>query len=861
MKTTQDAYLDLEKATVALNHLNSNSASHSDPFSAIAELVDNSYDAKSKNLHIDYVKRDNHHILEFLDDGEGMSHEEALKVIAFGHSEKDQKAIGRYGNGLKSGGFHLGRELLILTKKNGIRTVILISHQFHEDHNLLDSVFVPCPSINDKGEPVGTTKEIARFEMEMKIIHEYAPLGSLTLDDLFNRISSSSGTYIMISKLRRSTIGEFLINVTKNPHDFLIDGEDLMKHKTSLREYLQILYLYPVMKIHLRNVLVVPKKICENWIGKYEVDILNKYFKDAYTASAKERNDMEEECRKTVDSIKSQIGDLANRREEHSPYFMKARILNAKLERESQRLQNIIKETDQIKKDYRSGMVMMRCGVETMDRTNNGVHIYVNNRLVKWGYKKTFFKKSGDSSIGISAYLNLDSALFRPTTNKQGLECAKTFNILIKKCDEQLANYEKFLKGFRGNFLQTFNITCETNEEVTETFWKTLGYRSPLSATSGKDLIQNETVAKHLKKLTGIWYLCEQCRSWRVDNRQLAPAAVPGTDLCSSRSLECINPPGRSYPIDEYGFKYRVTPTFSFKKTNPPLPPRRISSPTPILSREEPTRRWKDVVREERTVDDVEAGPVLDNTEDTDMEEPPRRKDISVKQERRSEERHFPVESEDEEEEGAEPDNEVDPEMVEEDSVNQPQEEKEEPQGSRHKALRQARKTGRLSLRCGVAKPVVPAKRRKTESVRESNFRNREECLEHYLNLFLQKFGEEPVAKNEQREINVDEIFKNGFKISLAEIKRLKEMMKAVNKSCASLMTYLRQLENFPLIVAEQGQFSGIQMLQNLNKQIEKEIEEKDKQKPSTSGRSPMKREKNERLSTSGRGATSRREK
>ena len=78
-------------------------------FGALAELVDNSRDAKAKNLHI-YTEKTDYNLrggfsVCFLDDGEGMSPKEAKEVIEFGNSNKknvDLDLIGQYGNGLKS---------------------------------------------------------------------------------------------------------------------------------------------------------------------------------------------------------------------------------------------------------------------------------------------------------------------------------------------------------------------------------------------------------------------------------------------------------------------------------------------------------------------------------------------------------------------------------------------------------------------------------------------------------------------------------------------------------------------------------------------------------------------------------------
>ena len=78
-------------------------------FGALAELIDNSRDAKANHLYIytekPYINGRGDFTICFLDDGEGMSPVECKNVATFGYSKKknlDLDLIGQYGNGLKS---------------------------------------------------------------------------------------------------------------------------------------------------------------------------------------------------------------------------------------------------------------------------------------------------------------------------------------------------------------------------------------------------------------------------------------------------------------------------------------------------------------------------------------------------------------------------------------------------------------------------------------------------------------------------------------------------------------------------------------------------------------------------------------
>jgi DNA mismatch repair ATPase MutL len=71
-------YSVLSEATIAADYLTTNATTHKDPFSAMAELLDNSRDAQAKSVNIYTTDVDTRistegFMLSFLDDGHGMS--------------------------------------------------------------------------------------------------------------------------------------------------------------------------------------------------------------------------------------------------------------------------------------------------------------------------------------------------------------------------------------------------------------------------------------------------------------------------------------------------------------------------------------------------------------------------------------------------------------------------------------------------------------------------------------------------------------------------------------------------------------------------------------------------------------------
>uniref|UniRef100_A0A1I7V1G9 Morc6_S5 domain-containing protein n=1 Tax=Caenorhabditis tropicalis TaxID=1561998 RepID=A0A1I7V1G9_9PELO len=796
------------------------SAIHSDPFSAIAEFVDNSYDAQARNLSIDYIERDGMHLLEFLDDGKGMTHTEALAVIAFGHSSKDQEHIGRYGNGLKSGGFHLGGELLLLTKRGGIRTAMLISHRFHEEKNLESSVFVPCPSIDQHGRPYGTEKELERFDMEMRIIHEYAPLGSLSLDELFNRITTPSGTYIIISRLRRTALGEFLINVTRDQHNILLDGDDLPLHKTSLREYLSIIYLYPRMKIYLRSQLVLPKKICENWMVKYLADIPTSKFKDAFSQNAKERQDTVENLKRKLNTINSDIGELNTRELSIAEQRQQRQKLTVKRDRISELLKTAEKECLDYKKNFKEEKISLNCGLEMQDRANHGLHFYINNRLIEWGYKKAFFKKN-NKAIGVSAYVDLKSSIFRPTTNKQGFECAKTFNTLVKNCDEHLTEYFNYFQNcWLPTHMKNLGIEVFDVDSAMESFWNVYGYRIPFSVNCERGLINNEK-ALEFSQRGGTWFLCQRCRWWKLDMRPGRPPIVPGDVTCQSRNQGCIEQPGKTHR-EGFEKKENWKKVEYARKKNIPIVPSRpkelplqlYSSPTVSSASSviEVPSTSSTLTRRLYTMDQLEDGVMTESEWQEAMKDAVK----TTGTRRATSPMLAPLEYEVDEVD------EVDPEDVEEEPYY--------PQGS---PVRKAEKTARQQAR----RPSVKVKRRlrdetdsdefydlsperpKKKSKSSSSIRmksvepeptfNREQYLEDKLNQFLELVGDKKLPKNGQRNFDPEALMK----------KYDEKQAFATNDRVFILAEYLKKLPNFPLKIPSNLD-DGREILENLIVQI-----------------------------------------
>nr|KAF6435999.1 hypothetical protein HJG63_013445 [Rousettus aegyptiacus] len=142
-------------STMSPRYLQSNSSSHTRPFSAIAELLDNAVDpdVSARTVFIDVEEVKNKSCLTFTDDGCGMTPHKLHRMLSFGFTDKvikkSQCPIGVFGNGFKSGSMRLGKDALVFTKNGGTLTVGLLSQTYLECVQA-QAVIVPIVPFNQQ---------------------------------------------------------------------------------------------------------------------------------------------------------------------------------------------------------------------------------------------------------------------------------------------------------------------------------------------------------------------------------------------------------------------------------------------------------------------------------------------------------------------------------------------------------------------------------------------------------------------------------------------------------------------------------------------------------------------------------------
>uniref|UniRef100_A0A8C4K0A3 MORC family CW-type zinc finger 3 n=1 Tax=Dromaius novaehollandiae TaxID=8790 RepID=A0A8C4K0A3_DRONO len=277
--------------------LHTNSTSHTWPFSAVAELIDNAYDpdVSAKQIWIDKTVINDNICLTFTDNGNGMNSEKLHKMLSFGFSEKSvmngRVPVGLYGNGFKSGSMRLGKDAIVFTKNGETMSVGLLSQTFLEVTKA-EHVMVPIVTFSnhDPAESKNSLKAIlthSLFSTEEKLLAE------------LDAIMGKKGTRIIIWNLRRDKNEKTEFDFDKDRYDIRIP-EDLdetgkrgykkqermdqvvPESDYSLRAYCSILYLKPRMQIILRGQKVKTQLVSKS-LAFIERDIYRPKFLNAKT--------------------------------------------------------------------------------------------------------------------------------------------------------------------------------------------------------------------------------------------------------------------------------------------------------------------------------------------------------------------------------------------------------------------------------------------------------------------------------------------------------------------------------------------------------------------------------------------------
>ncbi|KAK8472128.1 hypothetical protein PHAVU_002G118800 [Phaseolus vulgaris] len=251
-------------------------------FGGIAELVDNSKDAKATKMDIfvDIIplKKSGKDVpmLSLIDDGQGMNHDEVMKMVSFGHKQSDKvdkDHIGKFGVGFKTGAMRLGRDVLVLTQTTNSRSLAFLSQSLNEGK---DNIEIPVVSYCRQGQRMEVDLSMqseALAKYNLKAIKNFSPFNKYLIGEKAALFGTGTGTQIYIWNL-----DEWGSKYCLEWHDGLKGGSSfhqgdivIRSKRTrsrqgqisqkvpldySLRAYLEIIFLVPRMKISVQRTLV-----------------------------------------------------------------------------------------------------------------------------------------------------------------------------------------------------------------------------------------------------------------------------------------------------------------------------------------------------------------------------------------------------------------------------------------------------------------------------------------------------------------------------------------------------------------------------------------------------------------------------
>ncbi|KAJ3592360.1 hypothetical protein NHX12_007487 [Muraenolepis orangiensis] len=287
-------------STLCPKYLITNATSHTSPFSAIAELIDNAYDpdVNAKQLWIDKTQIKDKECLTFMDNGNGLNYDMMHRMLSFGYSDKKtvngKQPIGKYGNGFKSGSMRLGDDAIVLSKSKKDLCVGMLSQSYLRATGA-KQITVPIVSIQQT--PEGLLSVLEEHRASLKDILQYSPFNTeeelLTELQAISSTGATTGSRIIIWNLRRKELDfitdRYDIRIPSDADDSTAALSTTPNRSTpadpnsdfSLRAYCRVLYLKPRMQINIRG-----QKVKTELISK-SLAYVNK---DFYKPSSERQN-------------------------------------------------------------------------------------------------------------------------------------------------------------------------------------------------------------------------------------------------------------------------------------------------------------------------------------------------------------------------------------------------------------------------------------------------------------------------------------------------------------------------------------------------------------------------------------------
>lgn len=236
-KTTQDIGDIIQPSASALIE-NLRSLGYS-PAEAVADIIDNSISAKAQNINITIKWNGAHSFIAISDDGIGMNEDELIQAMKPGSknpkTKRKEEDLGRFGMGLKSASFSIGKQLTVVTKKKNLSTFIRRWDLDYVSNSNEWKIFKTINDNNTEFSKINTQSGTNVIIEDLDRMLSLNGLGSIITSDEFFKLTSQIEAHLALvfhRFIEKQKIKIFLNDeIVKpfNPHFGFEDKEYLFK--------------------------------------------------------------------------------------------------------------------------------------------------------------------------------------------------------------------------------------------------------------------------------------------------------------------------------------------------------------------------------------------------------------------------------------------------------------------------------------------------------------------------------------------------------------------------------------------------------------------------------------------------------
>lgn len=263
----------------------------------------------------------------------------------------------------------------------------------------------------------------------------------------------------------------------------------------------------PRMKICLIGKWIVPLKVGGAWISKHtknvqyyqKIETTDQYkLIQAEIAQVKEKIDREREALYQDGLDEETTSELMTRVDVQAEKF---EILRSTLRR--------------LQREWDHYSVDIIFGLEVENRKDYGIHVYLNGRLITWGWKNVEFFQRQKNCQGFSMYINIvveEKEHFILSINKAELRMTPLFR---KRLSNVLTQYEEYLeKSWIILYLRNWNQVVAHGDNQWKMLWNNYGYMESENLSCSREEWTSQTERIHVGEC-GYWYFCQNCHSWK----------------------------------------------------------------------------------------------------------------------------------------------------------------------------------------------------------------------------------------------------------------------------------------------------------------------------------------------------------